>query len=425
MARVRRIVLGLCVILLLTAAMSMGAMARVKLEYWSWDPDLHETFTLMAQDFMELHPEIEVEVLTMPWGAYWDRLAVLNAQGTPPDVYNMSIAYTWDYANQDLILNLQPYVDRLDQSKYFMEAMNELRYPTPAGDLYAFPFGWIASLVFYNRQIFDRYGVPYPDSNWDWFELRDIAKRLTHDSDGDGEVDIWGFQSTPGYHLLDSVIDSWGGGVLDETRRWSALENPASIDAIQFLVDLIHVDRVAPPLDVPADFLRGEYAMFVSNSILSHYLHLQGNEIDWAVAMVPRGPERRVVYGGPDSVAISKFTEHPDEAWLFVEYITGPNRRADVDFRGRVPIHKDLGLSPEWLEWSGGTQRNFQAVYESAEYLRGAYFGTTQWIQWRTVDMGAAMNEAFLGQTSVQNAVAVASQRINTILQSVTCRVCQ
>ena len=52
-----------------------------------------------------------------------------------------------------------------------------------------------------------------------------------------------------------------GGGVLDSTQRQSRLCDPESLEAIQFMVDLIHKDRVSAPLEQASSFVSGRVGM--------------------------------------------------------------------------------------------------------------------------------------------------------------------
>lgn len=420
----RKLMVG--IVLVIVAIFSTSAFGeKVKIEYWSWDVEIEGLLIQMAEDFMQINPHIEVEVLTQPWLDYWDKLAILNATGNPPDVYNMSPAYLWDYANNGLVVNLEKYVAELPQDSYFWSIMDALRYPYRDSDLYAFPFGWVTTMMYYNRSIFQEAGLNLPDGSWDWFELREVAKKLTRDRDGDGVNDIWGYFSSSSHEVIDAAIYSWGGAVLDSKRQTSLLTDEKSIEAIQFFVDLIHVDRVAPPPGVGASFVDGTLAMWPAasyniSSLVDHY-----SDLDWAVALMPAGPEERLIYGAPDNVVISSHSKHPDEAWEFVKYLTGPQRAANTDFRGRVPIHRELALDPEWARWSGGIERNVLAILESSNYFGGMDFGSTKWVDWRWGAMDASLAHAFSGESSVQNAASIAAEQINAILSSTVCTACE
>ncbi len=40
--------------------------------------------------------------------------------------------------------------------------------------------------LYYNKDVFEEYGVDYPTADWTYAEYLDAMKRLTRDRDGDG-----------------------------------------------------------------------------------------------------------------------------------------------------------------------------------------------------------------------------------------------
>jgi multiple sugar transport system substrate-binding protein len=414
---------------LLTAALIMGTITlaasgadKTKIEFWSWDQKAHDLEVSLAERYMAAKPQVEVEVVTEPWSSYWDKMTILNASGTPPDVYYMSVAYNWDYANVDWTLSMENFARQLPRQSYFWPVMDDLRYPNRSGELYAFPFDWVSSLLFYNRSMFDENGLAHPNNSWDWFTLRDVAKKLTRDIDGDGRPDVWGFISSSSHELLDSVVYSWGGNVLDSLQRRSLLDEPRSVEAIQFLVDLIHKDQVSAPLRTSPSFASGKVGMYVGLCTLVEALHDTKAAFDWDVVMVPKGPQSRVIYGGPNSIVVSKKTASPEIAFDFARFFVTERKPTEVR-RGRIPVYVPLARNPQWLAWNN-PPANMRVVLESSEFVRGADFGTTKWNDWRSVAMNNALAPAYRGQISVAEAAQNAVQAINQILASTTCYRC-
>ncbi|NLN18067.1 MAG: sugar ABC transporter substrate-binding protein [Firmicutes bacterium] len=419
-----RITIGMVMAFLLLVNHAPAALGaeKTKLEFWSWDQKAHDLEVSLATRYMRRNPHVEVEVVTEPWASYWDKMTILNATGTPPDVYYMSVAYNWDYANVDWTQSMEQFARQLPQQNYFWPVMNDLRYPNRSGELYAFPFDWVASLLFFNRSMFDENGVAHPNNSWDWFTLRDAAKKLTRDTDGDGHPDIWGFISNTSHELLDSVIYSWGGGVLDSTQRQSRLCDPESLEAIQFMVDLIHKDRVSAPLGTSPSFVSGRVGMYIGICTLIESLHDTKAGFDWDVAMVPKGPQSRVIYGGPNSIVVSKMTAHPEIAFDFARFFVTEREATEIR-KGRIPVYVPLARNPQWLTWNN-PPANMRVVLESSQFVQGADFGTTKWNEWRSVAMNNALAPAYRGQISVAAAAQNAAQVINQILASTTCRRC-
>ena len=218
--------LGSLIVLVL---MSFTASAeQVTLKYMIWDPSIKDTeINEVIKPFEAANPNIKIEFEAIPWEAYWQKVQTLSAAGTPPDVFNMSVAYAWDFANKGLIKNLQPMLDmEFEMDDYFGDVVDILRYN---GDAYCFPFAWVCSVLYYNKDMFDAAGLDYPDETWNWNDLLDAAKVLTVDTNKDGRPDQWGFLSDYNHEVLDSMIKSNGGQVLSSDFSTCELNSPEAI----------------------------------------------------------------------------------------------------------------------------------------------------------------------------------------------------
>jgi len=66
----------------------------------------------IVADFEEVNPGIKVNVEVSDWDSYWDKLKTQLAAGTAPDVFAMDAPLFLDYQSRDVLLNLQPYLDK-------------------------------------------------------------------------------------------------------------------------------------------------------------------------------------------------------------------------------------------------------------------------------------------------------------------------
>ena len=82
----------------------------------------------------------------------------------------------------------------------------------------------ISSLVvYYNQDLFTAAGVAYPPDSWAWDEFLAMARALTLDTDGDGQVDQYGLGVEPSLYRLAAFIWQNGGPLVDDLARPSRL----------------------------------------------------------------------------------------------------------------------------------------------------------------------------------------------------------
>jgi multiple sugar transport system substrate-binding protein len=281
------------------------------------------------------------------------------------------------------------------------------------GDLYGIPFAFVLTSLFYNKTMFDSYGMAYPNNNWSWFTARDNAKKLSVDLNGDGKKDQWGLFSDRSYTTLDPIIHAFGGIVLDDNFNVT-IDQPKSIEAIQFMVDLIHKDGVSP---VPGSginlFRDGKMGMLIENvSQLSGFR--TGSKFDWDVALMPSGPAKRVVRLWPDSFAIASTSKNKEAAWEYIKFVITQKKMDRYSGSRKIPVYKQLATSREWLEES--QMPNKKVFIESIQYGDPLEF-RPKWGDWDGAK-GNALMPAWKGEQTVQQAVANAAQALRNIINA-------
>ena len=368
---------------------------------------------------------INVELEILPWSEYWTKLQALSATGDMPDVFCMSAAYAWEYADKELAMDLQPYFDRdLVEDDYFMPVTEYgwIRYPDSTGDLYAVPFRWVMGGLFYNKDIFDEAGVEYPQDDWTYDDMLDAAKKLTKDTDGDGEPDIWGMYVQADHILYDPMVYSNGGSVLDPEAETCNLTEPAAMESLQWIVDAIHKEEVSPPLGlVGAEegqfkagvFPSGTVAMVVDGSYnIATWKDLPFN---WDVVSQPAGKVSKAVYGGPDSFSIASSTNYSEESWEFIKNFLSPEVQYDygVVGIGSVPFLK-AAINDDFYK-SEGLPEHFKLMVDSNPYIRFTDFGN-RWMEWRISIMTNELEPALLGEMEPSAAAESACSSITQTL---------
>jgi multiple sugar transport system substrate-binding protein len=71
-----------------------------------------------------------------------------------------------------------------DLSRIDQGLIKSIQQYSPNGELYALPASKGAVVLLYNKDIFDKFGVPYPKGHMQWDEVYDLTKKLTRAADG-------------------------------------------------------------------------------------------------------------------------------------------------------------------------------------------------------------------------------------------------
>lgn len=208
------------------------------------------------------------------------------------------------------------------------------------GVLYEIPTDIDVYALYYNKTMFDKYKVPYPDWTWDWNKYVEVARKFTKDLNGDGRLDQWGCAPDQWW---ESYVYANGGSILSDDNSKCLLDQKAAYEGIQFMSDLVNKYKVAPaPEDLQSLgtsklFTSGKIAMIVSGSWAAELIYK--NEIkdfEYDVAPLPVGPKGRATFFGGAAYAVLSRSKKKDAAWELVKWMTGKEYQRSAAIRSQI-----------------------------------------------------------------------------------------
>lgn len=282
--------------------------------------------------FEAANPDIQVKLEPVVSDDYYAELRSQIAAGSPPDLLQIGDDAVPSFVESGSLAPLDPFIGStdypLDTSIYLPGVLAPGKW---AGKQYLLPKDFSPLAVYYNKKIFDQFGVPYPKDGWTWADFLNTAKALTRDTNNDGKTDIWGVQLTGSWPTSFEYWSAAAGGQLvgsDGSGFIGYMDSPYNVEALQFYADLYHKYKVAP---LPADlnpfnsanneFERGAAAMRIFGRWPQASLR-QNPNIALGVVGMPVGKRRAniLLWGGFGIAALSK---HPEEAWRFLRFYAG------------------------------------------------------------------------------------------------------
>ena len=137
-----------------------------------WGNDARTEYTLAAvKKFEELNPDIRVKCSYSEWSGYQTRYKIQMMSDTESDV--MLINFNWlDKYSKDGngYYNIYDLKENFDLSQF---SESELAFGVRNGKLNAVPIALNTQTAYYNKTIYDRYGLALPES---WEDLFDAAQ---------------------------------------------------------------------------------------------------------------------------------------------------------------------------------------------------------------------------------------------------------
>jgi trehalose/maltose transport system substrate-binding protein len=275
-----------------------------------------------AARYMEMHPEVTIEVLSTPDLAN-DRLGLylqfFEAQSSEVDVYQIDVIWPGDLAEHMVDLNEYGAADVSGDHFPAIVTNN-----TVDGKLIGIPWFTDAGLLYYRTDLLEKYGFDGPPATWD--ELEEMAQTI-QDGERAANQDFWGYVwQGNAYEGLtcDALewIDSNGGGTIISPDKIITINNEAAVAAVDRAAGW--VGTISPPgvtgfaeEDARNAFQAGN-AAFMRNW---PYAYSLGNADDSAikglfdVSPLPAGDSGAgsAALGGWQ-LAVSKYSENPEVA---------------------------------------------------------------------------------------------------------------
>src|SRR5699024_6456433 len=229
-----------------------------------------------------------------------------------------------EFAQANYALELDRFIeaDDIDMDAYFPGSVAAGNFQ---GKQWAMPKFIDAGVLFYRSDIVDN-----PPETWD--ELIEQATELQGE---DGTEFGYLMQASQYEGLVTNAIEfigSYGGAVLDENEN-VVVDSPETVKAIEKMQEIVQSDFV-PSNILNFTEIETESAFIEGNAVFARnwpYLQASSNDEekskvagDVAFTTVPAGDDGSASALGGWMTMINRYSEHPEEAWEFVKFMTGP-----------------------------------------------------------------------------------------------------
>jgi multiple sugar transport system substrate-binding protein len=336
----------------------------------------------------------------------WDqKSAAAFAAGTAGDVMQMSPDYfglmTQYYED------LNPYVkrDNVDLESVITPGMLS-GYYRPNGKLEAMPLLANCFVYLYNKNMFDKAGVPYPTDNWTWTDFAAMAPKFVS---GSGVNHVYFFVN----HWVNPNFATicMGGAPYSDDFKLVLVNSPevaAGLDLFGQLVKggALPDDVAAQTLPKEQLFVSGKAAIFPAGGFeIATITEEIGDSFQWGAVLPPKDPKGKntnITYA--TGYAMNVAAKNKDAAWLFLKEVSYANDdMARQTMKVGMPANKKIAAG----EYSGikyGPMTNakyVQGLVTSRLNLWGGALAKAgdQWTQmWQAVTIEGLSGKAAQGK---------------------------
>lgn len=309
---------------------------------------------MIADPMAKKYPQITVEKLT-------GKIADLIAAGETPDLLTGWNGGLLPFNQYGVLNDMTPLIKKhnFDLSRFRDVYIKAITVLTDKGEMIGIPYYTQFNALYYNKDIFDKFGIPYPKDGLTWDETIDLAKKLTRMENGE---QIQGLN----YGNVQRLAFPFSPDIVNAKTEKANVNNEVWKRAFEFA---LRNDSI--PGNYPnRDFNKGQTAMManVGDALPAVRTAVQEGLFKVGFAQYPQFKIAPNTYGMVDAhyIFVTKSSKHPDAAFKVIEVMTSHDvQMAAAKTYGRYSPLKDPELQKHFGEdYLPGV--NMQSIFKSS-----------------------------------------------------------
>ncbi|MBD2862533.1 ABC transporter substrate-binding protein [Paenibacillus oceani] len=365
--------------------------------------EFNERFKAM---FAQKFPHITVEYIVNGKGTTMPELV---AAGDIPDIIRFDVpSIRTSYLDLGIGYDLSELIktNKYDTQRFVKVFMDEVIDAGRSEAVYGLPMPpYFPQVLYYNKDLFDKFGVAYPKDGMTWDEIYDISKKMTR---VDGGVEYRGFSSNPVNTLRDNPFSL---PILDPTRdqladpeKWKLL-----FTNLKRFYEIPNNKIEATNTNENAAFSKGKVALMPNQH--SVYLTIP-ESVNWDMVTYPimEGAPKLAPQRGPAYLGLSKTSKHKEEAFEVIMAMLSDEIQLADSKRGITTT-----LNSKEIEGALGTGH---PVYSKKNMKAVNHYPPTPYTQKRKADLldvPGATQQNLVGTTFIE--VAQGKVDLNTAIR--------
>lgn len=317
----------------------------VTLKWAIWDQETTPYWNALKEAYEAANPNVTIEMVDLGSSDYMTVLAT-ELSGGDTDFDVVTIKDVPGYSTLVQKNALEPLDNYISEAGINLDDFNGVTdQVTVDGSLYELPFRSDYWLIFYNKDVFDNAGVAYPSNDMTMEDYDALARQLTDTTYGS---QVYGCH----YHTWRSAVELFGTldgkhSVLDGNYDWMAPYYDMILSEEDDGVCQKYTDLSTEGLHYSAAFSNGNVAMLNMGSwfIATLISNLESGEYDsslcgnWGIASYPHpdGAEAGSTIATITGLAVTSASQHKDEAFDFVNYVSGDEGANVMALTGNFP----------------------------------------------------------------------------------------
>ena len=402
---------------------SDNSPAAPVITFIGWGPSTQRELSTDETVFEEFRQKTGVRVDFIPGPeSMTERLELyhryLESKQSTPDVFYMDVVWPALLANE--MLDLNPYLSK--EAGELLET--SVKNDVVNGKLTGLPFNTELGVLYYREDLLHKYGYSHPPQTWD--ELERMATRIQAGERAAGNRDFWGYvwQGAEYEGLMCNALEweaSFGGGNIIEPDGTITVNNPHTIQAMKKARSWI--GKISPPSVIAFKEQDSRNVLHTGNAAFERdwlwrqfSLELLSDKLrsNIKIALLPAGSARRASTLGGQSLSISKYSKHPQEAVALVRYLTSHDEQLNLwNKHAMLPVRHDLYADPKYL----GSRPQIEQLWKELETVSVARPSTISGVHYDEVSRAytSSVHSILAGDADAEKAISDLQAKLEKI----------
>ena len=332
--------------------------AKTTLQFYDWTDEkdymqkIVDQFNAQSKDTV-----VKLDLISDSNNEYSNKLLVMLTGGADLDLYAVNgLSKLSLYTSKNVLLDLSKQVTSsgINLAAYGPSFQDTLTLEK--GKYFALPYRSSAYALFYNKDVFDKDGIPYP-TQMTWDQYAQLAKKMTKqvgsDTQWGGYVPDWEGNCFSTLQKGSNILDD----NLNSTKEWLECLNKL------YNVDKSHMsykEMKAEKVDWLSEFESGKVAMMPNGDWTINEIKADISagkckiNFDMAPLPLPDGITSPITPGGDNTfVGIYSKSQKADAAFEFIKYLCGEKGGSIIAGNGVLPAYINDGTKQAFLNATG------------------------------------------------------------------------
>lgn len=253
-----------------------------------------------------------------------------------------------------------------DLDPVYVEYMNHVA----GGPIYGFPIQNNVMTLYYNKTLFQKFGVPFPKNGMTWEEAIELGKTLTRQEAGTSYVGLTvnaANTASQNQFSLPSVDPLTMTPTINASPHWKTVYETLFVRPFEHEIARSETIRLKKIPD-HYTFVRDQtLAMYGYSSGLISALSEEMKQFEWDIAALPTFREQPGVGAQPYPIemGITSFSPNKDAAMLALKYLLSEEYQQDISEKGLMPVLNRESVKQAFGKQSPFSDKNYSALFHN------------------------------------------------------------